>query len=221
MAVSSFIPAGRTSLVRKGNLALQVQTEYAIRPVPRITTTILKEGQVLHKIERVLDRVIESFEEQRSIESGMKRQHIEVVDILQSASLDAALNLTSHFTSDGKNDRSASIPEKLGKIPGVRKLYHLDYEGNFQGAETSDQFKKQFSFIFKNLREVLSLFAELPGGNGSRERGVYEVEQDRLYFVSLGTDCYFLLISPVHTVPNYEAAIRNVLNENSPAGTKF
>jgi flagellar assembly factor FliW len=59
---------------------------------------------------------------------------------------------------------------------------------------------------------VLGLFSELPG-SGTRERGVYEVEQDRLYFVSLGTDCYFLLVSPVHTVPDYEAAIREVLKE--------
>lgn len=213
MAVSSFIPAGRTSLVRKGNLALQVQTEYAARPAPRITTTILKDGQVLHKIERVLDRAIESFEEQSSIETGMKRQHVEVVNILQSASLDAALNLTSHFTSDGKSDRPVSVTERLGKIPGVRKLYHLDNDGNFQGTETSEHFKKQFSFIFKNLREVLNLFSELPGQAGTRERGVYEVEQDRLYFVSLGTDCYFLLVSPDHNVPDYEAAIRNVLKE--------
>ncbi len=210
MAVSSFIPAGRTSLVRKGNLALQVQTEYAVRPNPRITTTILKDGQVLHKIERVLDREIESFEEQRSIEFGMKRQHIEVVDILQSASPEAALNLTSNFTPDGKNDKPQSVEERLNNIPGVRKIYHLDYDGNFKGADTTDQFKKQFSFVFKNLREVLSIFAELPGSD-RHEQGVYEVEQDRLYFVSLGTECYFVLVSPVHSVSDYEAAIREVI----------
>lgn len=196
--------------MRKGNLALQVQTEYAVRPNPRITTTILKEGQVLHKIERVLDHEIASFEEQRSIEVGMKRQHIEVVDILQSASPEAALNLTSNFTPEGKSDKPLSITERLSQIPGVRKLYHLDYDGNFEGSETTEQFKKQFSFVFKNLRDVLTLFSELPGGG--HEQGVYEVEQDRLYFVSLGQECYFLLVSPVHSVSNYEAAIKEVLN---------
>lgn len=214
MAVSSFIPAGRTSLVRKGNLALQVQTEYAVRPNPRITTTILKSGQVLHKIERVLDHEIASFEEQRSIEAGMKRQHIEVVDILQSASPEAAMNLTSHFTPEGKSDKQLSVTERLSQIPGVRKLYHLDFDGNFKGSDTSEQFKKQFSFVFKNLREILGIFSQLPGGG--HEHGVYEVEQDRLYFVSLGQECYFLLVSPVASVSNYEAAIKEVISVSNP-----
>ncbi len=213
MAVSSFIPAGRTSLVQKGDLALQVQTEYAMRPTPRITTTILKQGQVLHKIERALERPIESFDEQRSIEIGMKRQHIEVVNILQSASIDAALKLTNQFTLPPKE---ADIPDEaacLAAIPGVRKVYHLDNEGNFHAPDVSEQFKKQFSFVFKNLRDVLSIFAELPGNDGARERGVYEIEQDRLYFVSLGKSCYFLLITPDQGISNYEAAIKIALKD--------
>jgi hypothetical protein len=140
----------------------------------------------------------------------MKRQHVEVVDILQSASPEAALNLTSHFTPDGKSDKPMSAAEQLSRIPGVRKLYHLDYDGNFEGADATDQFKKQFSFVFKNLREVLGIFTQLPGGE--HEQGVYEVEQDRLYFVSLGQECYFLLVSPVHSVSNYEAAIKEVIS---------
>jgi len=39
---------------------LQVQTEYASRPAPRITTTILDSGRVIHKIGNQLERPIES-----------------------------------------------------------------------------------------------------------------------------------------------------------------
>ena len=81
-------------------------------------------------------------------------------------------------------------------------MHHLDNDGIFT-AETSEHFKKQFSFIFKNLREVLNLFSGTSGNNGTAKR---ESEgHDRLYFVSLGPDCYFLLVSrPQRT--NYEVA---------------
>ena len=84
--VSAFIPAGRTSLVRRGDTQLQVQTEYAHRPFPRITTTILKQGQVLHKVEKKLERAIGSVEEQNLAEDIMKRQHAEVLSLIQDPS---------------------------------------------------------------------------------------------------------------------------------------
>jgi len=93
-------------------------------------------------------------------------------------------------------------------------LYHLDNEGNFHGSGLGDQFKKQFSFVFKNLTEILGIFAELPGNSGARERGVYEIEQDRLYFVSLGTECYVVLVAPDASVPSYEAAIREAMPDS-------
>jgi len=82
--VGVFIPAGRTSLVKRGDQQLQVQTEYAYRPYPRITTTILNAGQVLHKLEKRLDRPIESIEEQNIAEDVIKRQHQEVVALIGS-----------------------------------------------------------------------------------------------------------------------------------------
>lgn len=61
---------------------LQVQTEYAHRPYPRITTTILNQGQVLHKLEKKLDQAIGSIEEQNLAEDVMKRQHAEVLSLI-------------------------------------------------------------------------------------------------------------------------------------------
>ncbi len=84
VTVGVFIPAGRTSLVKRGDQQLQVQTEYAYRPYPRITTTILNGGQVLHKLEKRLERPIESVEEQNIAEDVIKRQHLEVIALIGS-----------------------------------------------------------------------------------------------------------------------------------------
>ena len=65
MMVERYIPAGRTSLVKTGSGSLQLQTEYAYHPYPRITTAIQSSGQVLHKVEKRLAKEIGSIEEQQ------------------------------------------------------------------------------------------------------------------------------------------------------------
>ncbi len=82
MATSKLIPTGRTSLVKKGGLALQLQTEYGYYPYPRITTTVSNSGQVVHKIERKLEQMVESLDEQAQVEEAMKQQHSEVSDLI-------------------------------------------------------------------------------------------------------------------------------------------
>ncbi len=108
--VSGFIPAGRTSLVRRGDTQLQVQTEYAHRPFPRITTTILKQGQVLHKVEKKLEHAIASIEEQNLAEDVMKRQHAEVLSLIQDPSGEALQR-----AEEARNEPTV-IP---GKRPGM------------------------------------------------------------------------------------------------------
>ena len=72
MTPNQYIPAGRTSLVRRGGAPIQVQTEYAFRPYPRVTTTILDNGKVLHKVERKLEKGIDSLEEQSHMEEVIR-----------------------------------------------------------------------------------------------------------------------------------------------------
>jgi hypothetical protein len=83
MTSADLIPTGRTSLVKRGKLALQVQTEYAYRPFPRITTTVQKSGQVIQKIERNLDKPISSIEEKNLLEERIRKQHSEILGIIK------------------------------------------------------------------------------------------------------------------------------------------
>jgi hypothetical protein len=188
-----------------------VQTEYAHRPNPRITTTILDNGRVLHKVERQLDRTIESLEEQRKTEVTLVRQHTEVMSIIQN---DPSAVNESKFPSPEPIDVSPlSAHDRIKAIPGVQMVIQMENDGTFSSPEMTMEFQKQFAFVFKNLRELLELFERVPGVGVVRRQGVYEVERDRLYFVSCGDECFFVVIRRVNVTTQYEQELRAVLVE--------
>jgi hypothetical protein len=92
-------------------------------------------------------------------------------------------------------DKNVTVPERLQAITGVIRVFHLDQKGNFIGNKENEHFRSKYSEIFKNLRDVLDIFALLPGSD-LREKGVYEVEVNRLYYISTGCDCYFVSVDP-------------------------
>ncbi|MDD5425762.1 MAG: hypothetical protein PHN52_04690 [candidate division Zixibacteria bacterium] len=207
---SCYIPAGRTSKVIKGGMTLQVQTEYASRPTPQITTTIINEGRVVHKIRRDLDKPISSIEEQNRMEVTIKRQHAEIIDIIQSE----FYNPESIGKKVLKHEKNMPLRDRLASIPGVKKIFTLDNEGNFISEKASKQFQETFSMIFKNIQELMKLFARTPGVGKTREKGVYEIERDRLYFVSVGSECYFMVVKRLGGEIDYEQVIRNAIRES-------
>ncbi len=204
-----YIPAGRTSTVKRGNTVLQVQTEYAHRPNPRITTTILDNGRVLHKVERQLDRTIESLEEQRKTEVTLVRQHTEVMSIIQNDP--SAVNEPKFPSPEPIDISPLSAHDRIKAIPGVQMVIQMENDGTFSSPEMTMEFQKQFAFVFKNLRELLELFERVPGVGVVRRQGVYEVERDRLYFVSCGDECFFVVIRRVNVTTQYEQELRAVL----------
>lgn len=231
MGTSNYIPTGRTSLVKKEDLSLQVQTEYAFRPVPRITTTISREGQVIHKIERALERPISSLEEQDLAENTIRRQHAEIVGIIKRGSMipaqpspvqaeeptviQEAATMPDPEVDDEPKDElpTMSVYDRLMAIPGTQRIYRLDNEGNFVNDNGSSEFKRAFAMIFKNLQDLMSLFERMPGVGITRQKGVYEVDRDRLYFVSVGLECYFIVVYRVDNDTDYEKAIKAVISD--------
>jgi hypothetical protein len=192
--------------------------------MPRITTTVLNNGRVLHKIERSLDRAVESVEEQAKTEVIIKRQHGEVISILQG---DSPLASASQPVSTVHSEPDSAPPppvspavqpakevtpdEKLRQIPGVTHVFTLDNEGNFFSNTGSEQFAKMFAPIFRNVSELVQLFGREPGVGITREPGVVEIERDRLYFASSGTECYFIVVRRVNVTTEYEKEIKQAV----------
>jgi len=230
MNLTQYIPSGRTSLVDKNGAGLQIQTEYAYRPYPRLTTTIIHNGQVLHKIEKKLEKPIESFEEQAIMENRMKKQHVEVVAIIkendttsllnksesQKIKIDATPQEPSNTNTSTpitiEKDLETSYVDKFKAIEGVKYVYHLNINGEFVNKIESDNFKKSFSVVFKSIAELIEIFTLIPGVTFSREAGVYEVERNKLYLISAGEDIYFVMLGKALATFNYEQAFKNIVS---------
>lgn len=238
MAQADFIPAGRTSRIVKGAVELQIQTEYAYRPSPRLTTSIFSKGQVLHKIEKDLAAPIGSMEEKLKVEGLLRKQHMEVMEILNDGQfVNRIMQQISPPTppSGVKIARSPEPPRKtapvdtptavetaplrpkvsllnrFSEIEGVEKIYRIDPDGNFDSDVVSSDLKKKYAPIFKGLRELLDIFRDMPGGR--KEEGVYVIEHNRLYLISSGFEFYFVLTRRQKTSKNFEAEFHRLILE--------
>ncbi len=202
MAQSDFIPAGRTTRISKSGKDFTLQTEYASRPNPRLTTSVFTHGQVIYKIENELAAAVESFEQQEQVERLLQRQHAQALEIARKDNFPPS---NKDFETGDNEDTAVLHPrndrEKLQSVEGVQYVVRIDNDGNFESAKLSEAFRRNFSPIFKHLSDILDIFAQF--SNGNRERGVYEVEVDRLYLVSTGKDCYFVLTKPTGNIIDY------------------
>ena len=63
--------------------------------------------------------------------------------------------------------------------------------------------------------ELMTVFGPVSGTDCTRESGVYEVERDRLYFASVGSECYFIIVRRINVTTNYEQEIKASLKIGS------
>ncbi len=209
MAQINYIPTGRTSRILRGSTELQIQTEYASRPNPRLTTSVFSGGKVVHKIEQELGLPISSQEDMLKAEGLLRKQHSQVIEVIDSEDFETYLSKHSNVRHESEQTAS-TIFDRLNSLVEVEKVFRIDNGGEFESESISGEFRKRFSAIFKNLRELIEIFQRLPGGK--REGGIYAIEQGRLYLLSTGYECYFILTNSNLDSIELEKKIQSVIN---------
>jgi len=187
---------------------LQIQTEYAYRPNPRLTTSIISKGQTIQKIQQDLVSPVATIEEKNKVEDLLRKQHLEVLNIIGNKEISADLTIRDKPTLE---TTSLSLCDRLAGIEGVEKVFRIDNDGNFDSQNVSEEFKNVFAAVFMSLHEILGIFSQLPGGK--REEGVCELEPDRLYLVSCGHECFFILTQLIDSDIDIEKLIQAELKE--------
>jgi hypothetical protein len=135
-----FIPNGRLSAVEYGDEKVQIQTEFAAYPRPRVTTSVVLAGRLVHKEEQTWEDETESPEGQHNLELALKRQHIEVHERVESNVIDLM-----------PRPQAASSPVRMPEVrspqpparhpaahtPGVLRLFIVSRSGDLLAADDS------------------------------------------------------------------------------------
>ncbi len=204
---AQFIPSGRTSVVKRGQSEFQLQTEYAANPQPRVTTTIFAQGRVLHKIEKPISKAIESVEEMHQVEDFIRVQHKEISRAIRER------GITTESTSRVKVDERLSPIERIQLLEDVERVFPVSSEGKVidDGHLTKD-FRRIFKHIFKELPNLITVFASLSGDRGRREKGFYEIEPGRILLASTGVEFYLILVRPGTEYQGIKEKLRQALS---------
>jgi len=72
-------PAGISNEASSGEKRFCVQTEFAARPKPRITTSVSLNGEVVQNVEKFWEKLPQSEEDKDEIERFLRKQHQEVI----------------------------------------------------------------------------------------------------------------------------------------------
>jgi len=140
--MGDFIPPGRLSGYKHEGKTIQVQTEYAPRPRPRITTSVVLDGRIVHKLDRPWEDGVETGELQKALESTLAEQHRQAMEIVKTkaaefAGAPKATEAPPGYTQGSFRD---SMVEVLGSLPSVIGVYEIDQGG-----------KIIFSHNFRNI----------------------------------------------------------------------
>jgi len=202
---SQYIPAGRTSVVKKGKAEFQLQTEYAGIPHPRVTTTIFADGRVLHKVEKQIAKVIESIDEMHQIEEIINAQHMDVSRTIREQGLP-----TMPDSIAGEVQKKTRLEQMRG-LPEVERVFLVSSEGKLVGdRQVTQEFKKMFKHVLRELPELINVFEELPDGE-AREEGIYEIERGRIMLASTGVEFYLILTAPRTPYQPFADKLKNIL----------
>lgn len=166
-------PAGRTSSVNFEGKVFQVQTEFVTRPNPKVVSSIILNGKLIHKVEMVWKGKLNE-ENQEKLEQFLKKEHESVNRALKKNPFD--------FLSGEEGEFKGQI-EKLSLLKEIENPFILRYNGSILYPEKKeDEFLKGLSKI---LAQALRLGQALTDSSkiGEIRSGVLEYPPHKIIWI--------------------------------------
>jgi len=193
-------PAGLTSSVTADDKKYILQTEFIVTPEPRIITTVIYQGQVIHKIERLYQALIDDVDSFTEAEKAVKNQHIAAARLIAARPRDYGAK---------PPEIQVSIEDRLRLISGVAEV-----------TEINDELLAKFSAQSASANLILGHFNQLKdiamGLSGSSRLGrlkqvVGALGSQKFIFTGFTGKTYLLGLKP-------DVDITRVLMEIESAG---
>jgi hypothetical protein len=139
--MSKYQPPGRLSKVTGPDFMIQIQTEFAWSPHARITTSVILDGVLIHKIQKEWDSPLETDEEKQAVSKLINKQHNEVEKIIRT---------NQDFILDyGKPKKKETDFEAVLEIDGVSRAFLLSGDG-IMTPFTDEEIEIEKVHLFEN-----------------------------------------------------------------------
>jgi hypothetical protein len=186
------IPSGISSEAIVKETKFCVQTEFAHRPKPRVTTTISLNGEVVEKVETNWEGTPLTEEDKRDIEHFLKKQHQKVMGKIrhknkqqESAEKDQEVDLEGE-------DPVVKVDRELTETEGVLGWAFLLKDGQTLSHRISDHHDGE---CFMEVRELSSFFSSTTQ-MGDFTEGVLESHSYLSVFVPVRDHFLGIKLSP-------------------------
>jgi len=168
--MSKFQPPGRLSKVSGQDYMIQIQTEFAWNPVPRITTSVVLDGVIVHKIQKEWKGQLETEEEQQIVGRYINRQHDEVEKIVKS-NQDFILNYSKSTVKEMNF-------EGIAEIEGVQRAFLLTSDG-LMTPFREEEIELEKVQLFEKLFELVE-FLDHMTRMGGMDEAYLVLNEDRI-----------------------------------------
>lgn len=154
--MSDFIPPGRLSGYKHAGKTIQVQTEYATRPHPRVTTSVVLEGRTVHKTDHPWEKGDETEEIRKDLESFLAEQHRQALELVEAHAQEYVSDLAEKKTAAlfPQPTFRDSMIEVLSSVPFVTGVCELDQSGKLV-------FSRDFRDIHSDFGREFEIFNKL------------------------------------------------------------
>jgi hypothetical protein len=151
-----FIPNGRLSAVEHDGEKVQIQTEFATYPRPRVTTTVVLSGRVVLKEERPWEKETESPDGQQELESYVHKQHLEIHNRVENQDIQVVLPQAASAKVKMPSVPAARHP--AAQTPGVLRLFIVSRSGDLLAADDSGVPGPGSSGLFLSVADFIEFF---------------------------------------------------------------
>jgi hypothetical protein len=125
------IPQGKLGSFRFGEKLFQVQTEFAQRPRPRVTSSVVLDGRIVHKADHEWTGDLADPDQYAALETLIAEQHKSTLAIVKERAEEFLVPPSPTPVSDGYPPPTIrdTIEEVLRTVPYTIAFYEFDAEG--------------------------------------------------------------------------------------------
>ena len=221
MEPNTYIPPGKLGSHKHGDKLLQIQTEFAYRPRPRITTSVVVDGCTVHKVDRDWVDDLNLEQNRLRLDIELDEQHREVMaQIVNRAAEFVEMGKPSPTPVTGGHEKATirdTITEVLRTCSYAVAFYEFDQSGDIifrtqfrnMVAEWDREFAALSALVF-GLPEIIRV--------GDLQHGIVHFGAENLIVARIQGRAFGILTEQGATVDNLRYDFPEFFEAVSDAG---